>query len=253
MTGLLFAILITAGYQQTQENKAVSADTTASANSVPLYAFEGAYVTYAQNNYGDRRVTFTISDVNVTAQTFKVTWSYTGTWNFTAATSSETISYATLSPFAGNSSNIPFSAANSADLQTLNRGETPADMPADAVVTANVSIFALGGYYFNTDEITLPSETNSTYGYSVFVDMRSGLMAAEDFAKNGAAWGIAWGELSLITTNIPMTANVRPSSPPSPSPPPSSIVPVVAISATLAAVVVVAVLLVYLRKRKRQS
>ena len=160
-------------------------------------------------------MTFAISDVNVTAQTFKVTWSYTGTWNFTATDSSEIISFATISPLPSNTTNIPFSAASVSDLQMLNKGEIPQNMPAGAAVKPNQSIYALGGYYFNTDEIVLPSDTNGTNDFSVFVDMRSGLMVGEDFGENGAAWGIAYGQLSLITTNIPMTASITAS--PSPA------------------------------------
>jgi hypothetical protein len=252
--GLLFAILITASFCQAAKSKVVIADTTASAvsssDSVPLYAFNGAFVTYALNDYHDRRVTFTISEVNATAQTFKVSATYTGSWNVTNKGSSETISYATISPIPNEESNLPFSAASYADLQLLNRGEIPPDMPAGVVVTSNVSIFALGGYYFNTDWVQLPSDINGTNDFSAYVDMRSGLAVAEDFGANGAAWGIAYGQLSLITTNIPMTAEVKTTSPTPPSP---LVTDAVVLGAVAAAVVVAAVLLVYFKKRKPQT
>jgi hypothetical protein len=250
--GLLFAILITASFCQAAKNQTVLADTTTSttsSDSVPLYAFNGAFVTYALNDYHDRRVTFTISEVNAIAQTFKVSATYTGSWNVTNKGSSETISYVTISPIPNEESPLPFSAASYADLQLLNKGEFPPDMPAGVVVTSNVSIFALGGYYFNTDWVQLPSAINGTNDFSAYVDTRSGLAVAEDFGANGAAWGIAYGQLSLITTNIPMTAEVRITSP---SPPPTSplVTDAVVLGAVAAAVVVAAVLLVYFKKRK---
>ncbi len=251
--GLLFAILITVSFCQAAKNKTVIADTTASAvsssDSVPLYAFNGAFVTYALNDYHDRTVTFTISEVNATAQTFKVSATYTGSWNVTNKGSSETISYATISPIPNEESTLPFSAANYADLQLLNRGEIPPDMPAGVVVTANLSIFALGGYYFNTDWVQLPSDINGTNDFSAYVDTQSGLATVEDFGANGAAWGIAYGQLSLITTNIPMTANITTS----PSPPPSEFPDQVIVAAVLGAVTVavVAGLVIYFKKRKR--
>ncbi len=217
------------------------------AEVIPPYAFDGAYATYTLNDYYNRQVTYTISDVNITAQTFKVSWSYTGTWNSTGSASTQSISYATLTPLPVESANIPFSAANTADLQTLSRGKTPTDMPQDTVVTANVSIFARGGAYFNTDEVALPS------GYTVWVDTRSGLMVAEDFDANGAAWGVAYGQLSLISTNVPMTANVTSSASPTPPPPAFSISITVAAGVGLVAVVVVVGVLVYLRTHKRKA
>ena len=72
-------------------------------------------------------------------------------------------------------SKSPFSAASLVDLQMLNKGEIPADTPIDVVVKSNQSTYALGGYYFNTDELQIPSVTNGTNGFSVFVDMHSGL------------------------------------------------------------------------------
>lgn len=80
------------------------------------------------------------------------------------------------------------------------------------------------------------------------------MTVVEDFGENGAAWGIAYGQLSLISTNIPMTANVTSSSSPSPSPsvPESpNQVTVAAVAGISVAVVVGAGLLVYFKKRKR--
>ena len=260
ITGLLFAILITATSFQAAETKAVIADTTTSAsesstNSIPAYAFNGAYATYALNDYYNRKASFAISEVNVTSQTFKVSWSYIGPWGSKDKDSSEIISFASISPFPSNTSNIPFSAASFVDLQILNKGEVPADMPAGVVVKPNQYVYALAGYYFNTDELQIPSDTNGTNGFSVFVDMHSGLTVVEDFGENGAAWGIAYGQLSLTSpiTNIPMTANVTTSSSPSPSPsvPESpNQVTVAAVAGISVAVVVGAGLLVYFKKRK---
>jgi hypothetical protein len=259
ITGLLFAILITATSFQAAETKAVIAETTtsaseSSANSIPAYAFNGAYATYALNDYYNRKASFAISEVNVTSQTFKVSWSYIGPWGSKDKDSSEIISFASISPFPSNKSNIPFSAVSFNDLQMLNKGEIPADMPAGVVVKPNQYVYALAGYYFNTDELQIPSDTNGTNGFSVFVDMHSGLTVVEDFGENGAAWGIAYGQLSLISTNIPMTANVTSSSSPSPSPsvPESpNQVTVAAVAGISVAVVVGAGLLVYFKKRKR--
>lgn len=257
ITGLLFAVLIAATFFQATKIKAVMADTTTSAsesstNSIPAYAFNGAYVTYTLNDYIDRKVTFAISDVNVTSQIFKVSWSFIGSWDFKS--SSEVISFASISPFPCNTSKSPFSAASFADLQMLNKGEIPADMPAGVVVKPNQFTYALGGYYFNTDALQIPSDANGANGFSVYVDMHSGLTVVEDFGENGAAWGIAYGQLSLISTNIPMTANVTSSSSPSPSPsvPESpNQVTVAAVAGISVAVVVGAGLLVYFKKRKR--
>ncbi len=253
-TGLLFAVLIAAVSFQAAEIKAVIADTTSgsSTNSIPAYAFNGAYVTYTLNDYIDRKVTFTISDVNVASQTFKVSWSFIGSWDFKA--SSKVISYASISPIPSNMSNSPFSAASFADLQMLNRGEIPADMPGGVVVKSNQTVYALGGYYFNTDELQIPSDSNVTDSFSFFVDMHSGLTVVADFGENGAAWGIAYGQLSLVNTNIPMTVNVRASPSPSPSVPESfNQMIVAAVAGASAAVVVGAGLLVHFKKRNRQA
>ena len=251
---MLFAILIAAAFFQAVEIKAVKADTAPaskpSANSIPAYAFNGDYVTYTLNDYIDRKVTFTISDVNVASQTFKVSWSFIGSWDFKA--SSELVSYATISPIPSNTSNSPFAAASFADLQILNKGEIPADMPAGVVVKSNQSTYALGGYYFNTDLLQMPSDVNGSNGFSVFVDAHSGLVVVEDLGESGAAWGIAYGQLSLVNTNIPMTANVRPS--PSPLAPESfDQVTVAAVVGASVAIVVGAGLLVYYKKLKRNA
>jgi hypothetical protein len=256
---LFFSILFAAAFfQAAAQIKAVMADTTTSlsaslTNSVPAYAFNGAYVTYTLNDYIGRKVTFTITEVNLTSQTFKVSWSFIGSWNFKRPGSSEVISFASISPFPSNMSNSPFSAASSADLQMLNKGEIPADLPAKVAVKSNQSVYALGGYDFNVDELQIPSDTNGSDGFSVFVDMRSGLTAVEDFGETGSAWGIAYGQLSLVNTNIPMTVNVRPSPSPSPSFPESPNQVTVAVIAGISVAVVVAVgLLVRFRKRKSQ-
>jgi hypothetical protein len=250
---LLFAILVAAISFQAPEIKTVTADTTtstseSSSNSIPAYAFDGAYVTYTLNDYIDRKVTFTISDVNVASQTFKVSWSFIGSWDFKA--SSEVISFASISPFPSNMSKSPFSAASFDDLQMLNKDEIPADMPAGVVVKSNQSTYALGGYYFDTDELHIPSEVNGSNGVSVYVDMHSGLMVVEDFGENGAEWGIAYGQLSLVSTNIPMTANVRPSASPVPSGPEFPNQVTVAAIFGAGAVLVAAGLLIYFKKRK---
>ena len=253
-TGLLFAVLVAAVSFQAAEIEVVLADTTSgsSTNAVPTYAFNGAYVTYTLNDYFDRKVTFTISDVNVTSQTFKVSWSFIGPWDLKA--SSEVVSYASISPIPSNMSKSPFSAASFADLQTLNKGEMPADMLAGVVVKSNQSVYALGGYYFNTDELQMPSDSNGTDSFSFFVDMHSGLTVVADFGANGAAWGIAYGQLSLVNTNIPMTVNVRATPSPSPSVPESfNLVTVAAVAGASAVVVVGTGLLVYFKKRKRQA
>ncbi len=249
MAGLLFAILIAAAYFQAAKIKTV--DAASSSDSIPAYAFNGAYVTYTLNDYYNRRITFAISEVNVTSQTFKVSWSYIGSWDFKLKDSSEVISYADISPFPNNESNIPFSAASFDDLQILNRGEVPVDMPAGCVVTPSLYVYALGGYYFNTDWLQMPSGINGTGGASVYLDMHSGLTVNEEFDETGALWDIAYGQLSLITTNIPMTTNVRAS--PSPSGPMFlNQSTVAAISGAAVIVVVVAGLLVYHKKRKRK-
>ena len=257
ITGLLF-VLIASTLIIAAETKPVKADTASpsesSTNSIPAYAFNGAYVTYTLNDYIDRKVTFTISDVNLASQTFKVSWSFIGSWDFKSSGSSEVISYANISPLPSNTSKSPFSAASFADLQTLNKGETPENLPVGVVVKTNVSIFAFGGYYFNTDELNMAGDSNGSNGFSVFVDMRSGLTVAEDFGEDGIAWGIAYGQLSLINTNIPMTANVSPSSSPAPSGPDSfNLVTTVAVAGVLSAVVVGAGFLVYFKKRNRQA
>ena len=116
------------------------------------------------------------------------------------------------------------------------------------------TVYALGGYYFNTDELQIPSDSNGTDGFSVFVDMHSGLTVVEDFGENGAAWGIAYGQLSLVNTNIPMTVNVRASPSPSPSVPESfNQVTVAAVAGASAAVVVGAGLLVLLQETQPTS
>ncbi len=251
---LLFAVLIASTCFQATKNKAVIAETTSSSesstNSLPAYAFNGAYVTYTLNDYIDRKITFTISDVNVTSQTFKVSWNFIGSWDFKS--SSEVISFASISPFPGNSSKSPFSAVSFADLQTLNKGEIPGDMPSGVFVRSNQSTYALGGYYFNTDELQIPSDINGSNGVSVYVDAHSGLTVVEDLGENGAAWGIAYGQLSLVNTNVPMTVSVRASLSPSGSA--FSMFPVQVAVAGVSAVVVVGVsLFVYFKKRKRQT
>jgi hypothetical protein len=253
-TSLLFAILITVTFIQATEIKTVTANTTASesessTNSIPAYAFNGAYVTYTLNDYLDRKVTFTISEVDVASQTFKVSWTFIGSWNFPA--SNEIVSFASISPIPNNTSKSPFSAASFADIQILNKGEIPADMPAGVVVNSNLSVYVLGGYHFNADEVQMPSNSNSTDNSSFFVDMHSGLTVVADFDENGAAWGIAYGQLSLINTNVPMTVNVRASPSPSPSVPVFSNQTNTAAAVGVAvAVVVCAGLLVYFKKRK---
>jgi hypothetical protein len=250
---LLFAILVAATPIQATQIKTVIADTTtstseSSSNSIPVYAFDGAYVTYTLNDYIDRKVTFTISDVNVASQTFKVSWSFIGSWDFKGPGSSEVISFANISPFPNNMSKSPFSATNFGDLQMLNKDEIPADMPAGVVVKSNQSTYALGGYYFNTDMLQMPTDAN---GFSVFVDSRSGLTVVADFGANGAEWGIAYSQLSLVSTNVPMTVDVRPSSSSSLSSPESlNQVTAATVAGTIAAVVVGIGLLVYFKKRK---
>ena len=254
MTGLLFFVLVASTFFQPAEIKDAVADSASesSTNSVPAYAFNGAYVTYTLNDYIDRKVTFAISEVNASSQTFKVSWSFIGSWDFKGPGSSEVISFANISPFPNNTSKSPFSAASLVDLQMLNKGEIPADMPIDVVVKSNQSTYALGGYYFNTNELQIPSVTNGTDGFSVFVDMHSGLMVVEDLGENGAAWGIAYGQLSLVNTNIPMTTNVRPSASSSPSFPESlNQVNIAAIAGISLVVMVAAGLLVHFKKRKR--
>ena len=211
---MLFAFLIASAFFQSAKIKATIADPTTSAseystNSIPAYAFNGAYVTYTLNDYIDRKVSLVISEVNLTSQIFKVSCNYIGSWGSKFKDSSEVISFANISPFPTNTSNIPFSAASFVDLQMLNKGEIPEDMPADVVVKTNQSVYALGGYNFNTDWLRIPSDINSSNGFSVYIDMHSGLTTVEDFEENGAALGIAYGQLSLINTNIPMTATVR--------------------------------------------
>ncbi len=256
--GFLFAILIAATFFQTTQIKTVIADTTTSipeysANSIPAYAFNGAYVTYTLNDYIDRKVTFTISEVNTTSQTFKVSWSFIGSWDFKGSGSSEVISFANISPFPNNTSKSPFSAASFVDLQMLNKGEIPADMPVNVAVKSNQSTYALGGYYFNTDELQIPSDaTNGTDGFSVFIDMHSGLTVVDDFGDNGAAWGIAYGQLSLVNTNIPMTTTVRPSASSSPSFTESlNQVNIATIAGISVAVMVAAGLMIHFKKQKR--
>ncbi len=110
----------------------------------------------------------------------------------------------------------------------------------------------MGGYYFNTDELQISSDINSSMGSSVYVDVRSGLTVVEDFGVNGATWGIAYGQLSLVSTNIPMTVSVRASLPLSGST--FLIFPVQVVVAGVSAVVVVGLgLFVYFKKRKRQA
>jgi hypothetical protein len=254
ITVLLFAVLIASTFLQAAKNKTVMAETTspseASTNFIPAYAFNGAYVTYTLNDYIDRKITFTISDVNVASQKFKVSWSFIGSWNFKS--SSEVISFASISPIPCNSSKSPFSAVSFSDLQMLNNGEIPLDMYSGVFVRSNQSTYALGGYHFNTDELQIPSDINGSNGGSVYVDAHSGLTVVEDFGENGATWGIAYGQLSLVSTNVPMTVSVRASLPPSGSA--FSMFPVQLDVAGVSAVVVVGVgLFVYFKKHKRQA
>ena len=199
---MFFAVLTVSVFFQAPQIKVVVADTSpslseVSANSIPAYAFNGAYVTYTLNDYIDRKVTFAISEVNMTSQTFKVSWSFIGSWNFKTSGSSEIICFANISPLPSNTSKSPFSAASFLDLPTLNKGEIPSDMPAGVVVKSNQSTYALGGYYFNTDQLQIPSDANGSGGFSVYVDTHSGLAVVEDFGENGASWGIAYGQLEF--------------------------------------------------------
>ncbi len=241
---MLFSIVVSATLSNHITIETVTAES--STNSTPAYAFNGAYVTYTLNDYLDRKVTFTISEVDTTAQTFKVSWIFSGSWDFKNKYSSEVFSFSSISPIPNGTANSPFSAASFGDLQMLNSGEVPADMPKGVTVKTNQSIYALGGYYFNTDQVQVPSKTNVTNGFSAFIDMHSGLAAVEDFGGNGAIWGIAYGQLSLVSTNIPMTANVRTTSP---SVPESNEVTIVFI-AGVSALIIAAGTMVYFKKHK---
>ena len=99
--------------------------------------------------------------------------------------------------------------------------------------------------------LQMPTDANGSNGFSVFVDSRSGLTVVADFGANGAEWGIAYSQLSLVSTNVPMTVDVRPSSSSSLSSPESlNQVTAATVAGTIAAVVVGIGLLVYFKKRK---
>ncbi len=209
---ILFVIIILLSVFQGFLVGTVSAEQNA--NRVPVYVFEGAYATYTLNDYYTRKASFAISEVDQTAQTFKVTWTYIGDWGANVKGTSHVFSYAKISPFLTSESPFPFSAVTVNDLEILNRGEVPTDFPAGTIVAANISVFVRGGAYFDIDEL------RDTNGNVLCIDRRSGLAVIEDLAAVGDNWGMKNGELNLIYTNIPMTPIGDTFNSPTPSPSP---------------------------------
>lgn len=121
--------------------------------AAPPYMFDGAYANYqivytAAGNSASIPLSYTISNVDNSSQTFTFATNYGGAFSVLSMTG--------LTGTFGNPSSFP--AVNAEDLSVLNQGNVPSDMQG-ATVTKDVSISVPAGT-FNTDEITSKGHPN---------------------------------------------------------------------------------------------
>jgi flagellar basal body-associated protein FliL len=196
----------------------------AAAETTPPYAFNDAYATYkatASSGFGlsvDGTITYTVSNVDSTAQTFTLTPSYGGQLSLLSGLASgQKMSYSDFLVFA-----IPPSY-----MESLNKGESSGLQYSYGTVTTGVSVTVPAGTY-TTDKVD--------YGtYSLWIDQGSGLVVK----ISGTYLGLSSADIELQSTNISSIS--------------SQSTQLLIIAAVVIVIVVVVVVVVLLKKRKAKQ
>jgi hypothetical protein len=200
------------------ESVVVCSSTYATADSsaeTPLWAFDRAYAEYGinyslDNGFTVQTVNYTISNVNVTAQTMDIQVDFLGpAWGGWSVAASISNPYSGTYPIQGaNSTTYVYSpVVSQSDLALLNQGQVPSDM-SGAQIVENVSV-TVPARSFTTDEVTLAG------GGTEWVDRHTGLIVQ---LSGNPAILMVLGEArylnvsqinaQLVATNIPKSGGL---------------------------------------------
>jgi hypothetical protein len=178
-------------------------DTTIS-DSIPVWAFEGAYATYriAINSETSLKllplpdkinldITFTVNNVNTVERSFSFSANLVGLGGFQDFAPPTNTEGSFDSPQS-------FPLVGASDLEGLSEGRLPEDISGYSL-KSDISINVLAGT-FQAYKVTEPG------GGSMYIDMKSGLILKADPQTNLLLnLGLGTMTLELLTTNIPMS------------------------------------------------
>jgi hypothetical protein len=209
----------------------LSFDPATNSSAVPPYAFNGAYTTYQATVYvsgspspAQGNITYTVSDVNDTTQSFYVNVTSSGD----IPSDCGQVGTGASATFADPS---PLFALNMTYTDMLNQGILPPGTN-QAILTPNVELSVPAGT-FVTDEVT-------ANGTSVWIGANSGIVVKDSSSSVGE--GSCYGTLVLSSTNI----NVGGTSS-------SLLVYLIIVVAVVVVVVLVVVLLLVRRSHAKRS